>query len=223
VGAEPDGEVVSAAASRRGEVARVCAFTDGVFAIVITILVLDVKVPDLGSNESLRASVEEAQPTVVAWVISFLITGMYWAMHRGLFAQVRFADTQVVWLNLLFLLPVCLVPYAASAMGGYPDDPLALHLFGVILIATTIGRLTMVAYLDRRPELLWETPTQQTRLLLLLTAAFPLVVYAAAMLVATVSPFWSRFLFLSVPGLYLVLVAGLRLDRRTRVAAEDLS
>lgn len=84
---------------------------------------------------------------------------MYWAMHRRLFAQVRFANTRVVWLNLLFLL----------------------------------------------------------------TAGFPLIVYAAAMVVAASSPFWARFLFLSVPGLYLLLVAGLRVDRRTRVAAEDLS
>ncbi len=205
------------------ETDRVVAFSDGVFAIIITILVLDVRVPDLASGQSLRDSLDEVWPTLVSWIISFLIVGLYWVWHRGTFANVRAADLATVALNLLFLLPVSLVPYAASAIGEYPDDPLALHLYGGVLVATTSVRVVLVMYLDRHPALLWETPTPQVRRLRVLAAAFPLAVYAVAIAVADASPALSRILFFLLPGFYVLLLVILRSDRRTRVAAEDLS
>jgi uncharacterized membrane protein len=208
---------------RRLETDRVTAFSDGVFAIIITILVLDIRVPDLGSGQSLRDSLDEVWPTLVSWVISFLIVGMYWVWHRGTFANVREADLPTVCLNLLFLLPASLVPYAASAIGEYPDDPLALHLYGGVLVAATSVRVALVVYLDRHPGLLWETPSAQGRRLRVVAAAFPLLVYAVAMAVADASPALSRALFFLVPGFYVLLVVALRADRRTRLAAQDLS
>ncbi len=65
---------------------RVLALSDGVFAIIVTILVLELKVPPSLSSESLRGIFEELRPTLIAWVISFLIAGMYWVAHRDLFA-----------------------------------------------------------------------------------------------------------------------------------------
>ncbi len=205
------------------ETDRVVAFSDGVFAIIITILVLDIRVPDLASGQSLRDSLDEVWPTLVSWIISFLIVGLYWVWHRGTFANVREADLVTVALNLLFLLPVSLVPYAASAIGEYPDDPLALHLYGGVLVATTSVRVGLVVYLDRHPALLWETPSAQGRRLRVLAAAFPLAVYAVALAVADASPSLSRTMYLLLPGLYVLLIAILRRDRRTQVAAEDLS
>jgi uncharacterized membrane protein len=202
---------------------RLVAFTDGVFAIIITILVLDLQVPDLGSGQSLRQSIDDVQPTFTAWVISFLLTGMYWVVHRALFAEVRYADLPTVWLNLLFLLPVCLVPYASSAIGEYPDDPLAMHLYGTVLIAATVMRVAMTYYLVRRHHLLWEPQSTQKRRLWLSLAGFPLVVYTLAMVVADASTAASLILYLVVPGLHLVLVAVLRTNARTRSAAEDVS
>jgi uncharacterized membrane protein len=208
---------------RQFAVDRLVAFSDGVFAIIITILVLDIRVPDLGSGQSLRDSLDEVWPTLVSWVISFLLVGMYWVGHRSTFANVRYADIPTVWLNLLFLLPISLVPYAASAIGGYPDDPLALHLYGLVLVAVTCVRVILLAYLQRHPALLWHPPGRETRRLGQLAAAFPLLVYGVAMAVADASPALSRFLFFVVPGLYLLLVVLLRTDRRTRAAAEDIS
>ena len=90
---------------------RIVALSDGVFAIIITILVLELKVPPHLSQESFPGLVEELRPTVVAWVASFLITGMYWVGHRDVFAGVRFVNRDLVWLNLLFLLlPAILTP-----------------------------------------------------------------------------------------------------------------
>ena len=208
---------------RRLDPGRVLAFTDGVFAIVITILVLELKVPDLASGQSLADSLEEMRPTFVAFVISFLIVGMYWAWHRSTFAQVRYVDTTTLWINLIFLLPVSMIPFAASVIGEYPDEATALYLYGVVLIAVTLVRIWLYWYLHRHPALMWHEASEQTRRLGTITAAAPLLVYIVAMLVADALPALSLLLYFGMPLLYLGLVAFLRTDRRTKHAAEDLS
>jgi uncharacterized membrane protein len=96
--------------SRQASPDRVLALSDGVFAIVLTLLVLEIGVPENLATESLRSSLLELRPTLVAWVISFLITGMYWVGHRDLFNRVQSVNRDLVWLNLLFLLAVSLIP-----------------------------------------------------------------------------------------------------------------
>ncbi len=202
---------------------RLLVFTDGVFAIIITILVLELKVPDLASGQSLRESLAEIRPTFVSFVISFLLVGMYWVGHRSSFAQVRYVDRNTIWLNILFLLPVSLVPFAAAVLGEYESEPTALHLYGLILIAATLLRLALDSYLYRHQGLLWQQSSKQVRRLARIATAAPLVVYAIAMLVATWLPWLGLLLYLSIPLLYFGLVTVLKADPRTRVAAEDLS
>lgn len=208
---------------RRLDPDRVLTFTDGVFAIVITILVLDIRVPDLDSGQSLADSLEEMRPTFVSFVISFLIVGMYWAWHRGAFAQVRYIDTSTLWLNLLYLLPVSMIPFAASMLGEYQDQPTALHFYGAVLIAATLVRIVLYWYLGRHPALLWEDATKSSNRLGILTAAAPLVIYGVAMAVANSLPGLSLVLYFIMPLLYLGLVTFLQTAPRTKAAAEDLS
>lgn len=202
---------------------RLLTFTDGVFAIIITILVLELKVPDLGSGQSLVEALEDIRPTFIAFVISFLLVGMYWTWHRGTFSQVRYIDLNTMWLNLLYLLPVAMIPFAASTLGEHETDPAALHLYGVVLITATLFRVVLDLYLRRHPGLLWQTPSKQARRLATAAAAAPLVVYAVAMLIAEWVPWLSLLLFLSMPMLYFGFVALLKADPRTRVAAQELS
>lgn len=211
----------TAAEQRRGDPERVKAFTDGVFAIIITILVLEIGVPADLPEQSLREAVEETGPELLAWVISFLITGMYWMWHRDLFAQVRYVNRDVVWLNLLFMLPAALIPFAASVLGEYHDEPIALHLYGVVLIATALMRWVLYAYVMRRPSLLWDPPTHRGRRIGGLIAVSPIVVYGLAMLVAGASPTLSLVLYLAIPLLYFALIAILRQRPDTKDEAQD--
>jgi len=202
---------------------RLLTFTDGVFAIIITILVLELEVPDLGAGQSLREALSDIRPTFVAFIISFLLVGMYWVWHRSAFAQVRYVDLNTVWLNLLFLLPVAMIPFGASMLGEYEGDATALHVYGVVLIAATLFRTVLELYLHTHPGLLWQTPDKQAQRLGTVTAAAPIVVYGIAMLIADWVPTLSLLLYLALPLLYLGLVAVFKTDPRTRVAAEDLS
>ena len=104
-------------AERRGNPEPISAFVDGTFAIIITILVLEIGVPSDLSEQSLRPALDEIGPTLIAWVISFFLVGMYWVWHRDLFVKVRHVNRDAIWLNIIFLLPVCLVPFAAAVLG----------------------------------------------------------------------------------------------------------
>jgi len=202
---------------------RVVALSDGVFAIIITILVLEIAVPENLSERSLLEALDDLQATFVAWVISFLVTGMFWVVHRDLFARVRVVNRDLVWLNLLFLLPVSLIPFAASVLGRYPDEPVAMHLYGVVLIAATLMRFVLYRYVARRPALLWpDVPTGRAGLGLAITAA-PIAVYLLAMLVADASTALSAVLYFSVPVLYFVFVTVLREHPSTRSEADDFT
>jgi uncharacterized membrane protein len=202
---------------------RVVALSDGVFAIVVTILVLEIAVPEGLSEQSLRQVLEELRPTLVAWMVSFLITGMFWVAHRDLFSRVRSVNRDLVWLNLLFLLPVSLIPFAASVLGKYPDEPIALHLYGVVMIVATVARTVLYWYVLRRPALLWSDPGHQHRRFALTLSASPIIVYALAMAVADVSAPLSVTLYFAVPVLYFLLVTLLRDRAGTRAQADEFT
>jgi len=209
--------------SRLASPERVVTLSDGVFAIVLTILVLEIAVPEGLSEQSLRQVLESLRPTLVAWVISFLITAMFWVVHRDLFSRVKTVNRDLVWLNLLFLLPVSLIPFAASVLGKYPDEPVALHLYGVVMIAATVMRTVLYWYVIRRPALLWPDVVPERSGLVLTIAASPIVVYALAMAVAAVSAPLSLVLYFSVPGLYFLLVTLLREQASTRTEADEFT
>jgi len=214
---------LTAREQRNGSPDRLMAFTDGVFAIIITILVLEIAVPDLGSGQTLSQSLEELRPTFLAYVISFILVGAYWMWHRNAFAQVRFVDHNVQWLNLVYLLLVALIPFAAATLGEYEQDPVALHLYGAVLIGATVARVGIDWYLGRHPGLLWHSMSVQARRLSLLAAAAPVVVYTIGMILAGTAPYLTLLLYVSMPLLYVVLIVVLKSDPRTRAASEDLA
>ncbi len=225
----PDPRTAPVGSAGRGRTARlssperVAALTDGVFAIVLTILVLEIAVPENLSEASLRQVLEELRPTVVAWVISFLLTAMYWVAHRDLFLRVRSVNRDVVWLEPPVPLPVGLIPFAASVLGTYPDDAIALHLFGFVMVVATVMRLVLYVYVMRRPTLLATQQVPERIGLGLAIAAAPIAVYALAMAVAGTSTTASLILYFAVPILYFLLVTLLRDRTGTRAEAEEFS
>jgi len=210
------------AEQRKANPERLVFLTDGVVAIIITILVLDIKVPELGSGQSLANSLAEVRPTFISFVLSFLLVGMYWTLHKQTFNQVRYIDHNATWLNLLFLLALALVPYASSALGEYSTEPTALHLYGAVLIAASLLRLGLNTYFVTHPGLLWQVDTKQAHRLAVITGLAPIVVYVVAMVAAGWSTTLSLVLYSSIPVFYFVGVTILKSDPRTRNAADEL-
>lgn len=200
---------------------RLATLTDGVFAIVLTILVLEVAVPPDLSEASLRHVLADLRPTLAAWVLSFAIVGMYWTSHRDLFARIRSANRDLVWINLLFLMPVCLIPFGAKLIGEYPAEPIALHMYAAIVLSAALMRLGMYAYVVRRPQLLWDATLDREAWLGFVIAAVPIGPYLVAMAVAGWSTTLSRALLFAAPVAYFVVITVLRDRPSTRAEAED--
>jgi uncharacterized membrane protein len=141
---------------RTHDPARVLALSDGVFAIIITLLVLAVHVPELTQGHSLNEALAELRPSLTAFVISFILAGMYWVAHRDLFALIRRTDRGLVWLNILYLLPLCLLPFGAGLIGRYEHESVALRIYGLLLVAIAVMRAVIWLYATNRPHLLWQ-------------------------------------------------------------------
>jgi hypothetical protein len=125
-----DEEVARRRYEREHDPARVLALSDGVFAIIITLLVLEIHVPELSQGQTLKEAMEEVRPSFFAFLISFVVVAISWAGHRDLFALIRRTDRLLVWLNILYLLPLCVIPFGASLLSRYEDAAIALQMYG---------------------------------------------------------------------------------------------
>jgi uncharacterized membrane protein len=188
--------------ARQTDPARLAALTDGVFAIIMTLLVLDIHVPDLKPGQSLADAMRELRPTLVAFVISFVLVGLYWVSHRDLFALIRRSDRNLVWLNILFMLPVTLLPFGSALLGRYEHEPRALELFGLVLLLIVVMRAWLWLYVSGTPDLLYVPIDPMTRRSGFLLASLPGLGFLAAILAATVSTTASLATFAAIPLLY---------------------
>jgi len=114
---------------------RICAFTDGVYAIVITLLVLELKAPEVPglTDEQLLADLMKQSRVFLAYFISFFVVAWLWFRHHGIFRALERSNNVVILLNFIHLLFVSLIPYTTSLAGRYSQDQLSvILLFGNI-------------------------------------------------------------------------------------------
>jgi uncharacterized membrane protein len=210
----PQGDGRRALLERAHDPARVLALSDGVFAIIITLLVLEIHVPELTQGHSLNEALGEIRPSFTAFVISFILAGMQWAGHRDLFALIRRTDRNLVWLNILYLLPLCLLPFGAGLLGRYENEPVALRIYGLLLVAIAVMRAVIWLYATNRPHLLWEPLDDRQRRAGLALNLSPGIIYLLAFLIAKAAPGVSLAIYAAMPVLYFLSITVLRRGRQ---------
>ncbi|HUN21620.1 MAG TPA: TMEM175 family protein [Anaerolineales bacterium] len=131
---------------------RLEAFSDGVFAIVITLLILDIKIPNVEPT-ALLSSLVNILPQVLTYVMSFFIVGLYWHLHHQVAAQIKQIDEPFVWLNLVWLLFVSVLPFPTSLLGRYPLQPISLAIYGANLILVNVTGFLILVYFRYHPNL----------------------------------------------------------------------
>lgn len=145
---------------RRWGTSRVEAFSDGVFAIAITLLVLDINVPESDFDHLLTA-LKDLWPTYLGYLISFLAIGGVWLQHHQLFSYLRRVDGPLMRRNLALLLFVSFLPFptrltAEAVTVSREAERVAVALYGVTLILITLTLALMWRHATRDPELLEE-------------------------------------------------------------------
>ncbi|HEU5047233.1 MAG TPA: TMEM175 family protein [Rickettsiales bacterium] len=132
---------------------RIEALSDGVFAIIVTLLVLDLKTPELHDPKSVMElwhSLLAQAPRFLSWLISFVIVCKFWLNHHHLLRLARSADYGMIWLNSIFLMFQSFVPFPTALMGSYPDNALAVSFFGLVMAFNTLLFIGLKAYIVRR-------------------------------------------------------------------------
>jgi uncharacterized membrane protein len=141
---------------------RLEAFSDGVFAIAITLLVIEIRPPEVGDGESLASGLWDQWPNYTGYALSFLILGVMWLNHHRMFQPVRRVDGRVLVLNLNLLLWAALIPFPTAVVaehltGDTADAKTAVALYGgVILLAAVAFTLLYVAI--TRPAIVDDLP-----------------------------------------------------------------
>ena len=119
---------------------RLEAFSDGVIAILITIMVLELRMPEGGDWAALRS----VAPTFFAYVMSFVYLGIYWNNHHHLFHTVDRVTGAMLWANLHLLFWLSLVPFVTHWMGDNGHAPLPTALYGIVLLCAGLSYTILV-------------------------------------------------------------------------------
>jgi uncharacterized membrane protein len=127
------------------DLSRIAAFSDGVMAVAITLLVLNIETPSVAEDD-LGEALVDLLPSVLAYLLSFALIGRYWVIHHQLFSKfVRF-DGRLVMLNLLFLMLIALVPFSTDLYDQYTDAPLAAAVFAGSLAVAALVHCAMTVH-----------------------------------------------------------------------------
>ncbi len=191
---------------------RLVALTDGVFAIVMTILVLELGAPaadELVGGSALGDALREMWPDFAIYALSFLVLGMFWLMHHAIFDNVVQYDMTLQWLNIIYLMFAALIPFATALFGGNGATRWTALIYGLnmlLLVATEWGLWAYATHDHRlvRPDLEEPLIRGGRRMGAIYTA-----VLAAALALAFLSPLGSFLVYgLVVLGFFLATVGG---------------
>jgi uncharacterized membrane protein len=155
---------------------RILNLSDGVFAIAITLLVLDIRVPDIPEGTELPAALLSLWPKYLGYILSFVVISSLWIVHHSIFRGIKAYDRTLLYLNFLFLMLVAFVPFLTSLLGEYGNQQLPVAIYAVTL---AVGRLLLTAihwYSTRNARLLDEArDPAEVRFFLIRGLALPAV------------------------------------------------
>jgi uncharacterized membrane protein len=211
-----------------GPTRRLDALIDGVFAIVMSIIVIEIEVPK-GPPAELLDQIGENVPTLLGYALVFLTLGTIWFGNRTQSDYARYVDNAYVWLNLLLLGLVAFVPFTANLLAHFPTERVAVVTFGIHVTAITLVHGSLWLYLSRHPELLHDGMTDEYRRRSRFPAFTPAVGYGLATLLGLAWPVAGLVGYLLVPvpyvsGLFyrwLRNIAQASISRAAVDAAED--
>ncbi len=203
---------------------RICFFTDGVFAIAITLLVIEFKVPVIehATDATLWHSLKEMTWKLLGFVISFCIVGYYWSVHHRIFGYVKKYTSRLLWLNLSFLFSVVLLPFTSGLLGEYAIEtelhlPYAVYVINICLTAFMNALLWFYLSNDNLDLLTHKISKDRILLGFYFTLVVP-VIFLISLGLVFINPTIGRLVPLFIP---LVLKYGLNgLSARANITEE---
>lgn len=184
---------------------RLLALADGVFAIAITLLVLDISVRQGLDPAAFRHALREAVDALLAYALSFVVIAALWRDHRRIFANVVRVDAVLVRLTLAGLGLVALMPFPTTLLADYGGQPEAVAIYAGAVVAVDAVHLAMLLYLARRPQLLSSPLSADGVQLLSADFGTTVLVFLVSVPLAFASPTGAKWFWLALVPVRVVL------------------
>jgi uncharacterized membrane protein len=120
---------------------RIISFSDAVIAVAITLMVVQVQMPESVAADQLPQALRELIPTFTSYVFSFYMVAVYWIEHHRMFKYIKRYDDALIWLNLLLLMLIAVVPFATNLLDTYTSEQIVVFIYAALIAA--VGLLTM--------------------------------------------------------------------------------
>jgi uncharacterized membrane protein len=180
---------------------RVIFFTDAVFAIVMTLMILDLKPPQFDSPFGGAHAVRAMASHFLALVMSFFVIGVFWIAHLSTTRRLRHFDWASVVANLIFMFPVCLIPFATAWWGRDLNAPFPWGMYCGTMVACSLANLALVLTVSRGGGRLLGGITRQERVYRAARAASPWIAFVVGIaLMAAGQLRLAHFCWLLIPA-----------------------
>ena len=177
------------------EFSRIVAFSDGVFSIAITLLVLGLEIPKHLANADIADALWDERENLVAYAISFAVIGRFWVVHHRFFGEVTAFDARLIALNLFYLAWIVLIPFSSQVLGEYGGTTPAVVLYAANLTGVILIGFWQVSD-ARRAGMTSMTPASHREQRL--RAIYIATVFAASIPVAFVTPSLAPLMWLAL-------------------------
>ena len=199
---------------------RIEALIDGIFAVALTLLVLDIKLPEdvtYATNEALWQRLVALERHFAIYAISFIVIGIYWVAHHVQFHYVRYTDRRLIWINMFFLLMISFLPFATDLVGDHEDLILPCEIYGFALLILSGLSWVHLRYLARHPYLASPDLTPEAVRLLKRRIAMFTLIPMLSMLVALVNTRLALYAYLFLATVHFLPA---RIDEHIYVSPE---
>ena len=182
---------------------RIVFFSDAVCAIAITLLALEIRVPDVENVAELGDAILSLTPAIFVFILSFVQVGLFWYAHHRLFRSIKRYDDRLIWLNILFLLLVAFLPVPSATVGRYGAERPAVIFFAACLCLLGFAELLLWRYASKDYRLIDEhLPSYEIRHVYVRIMTV-IGIFLLSILIAFVSPqlamlSWLLILFVQV-------------------------
>jgi uncharacterized membrane protein len=191
------------------EKARIAALVDGIFAVAMTLLVLDLRLPEglkMSSDAEVWHQLLELTGRFLTYTLSFVVLGIFWIGHHSLFHFVRKVSRGMLWLNLLFLLFITLVPFSTNLLSAHTHLQIPIVVYGINMLLLSLTSLWQLSYLAHHPELTHDQLTPFWIANVRRRISIPVIIVVASIAISFYNPnlamsaYWLLMVFHFLPG-----------------------
>lgn len=190
--------------------ARLVSFSDGIFAIAITLLVFNLKIPEIpaGNHDRLFSTIMAMVPRFITYFMSFLLIAVFWFIHHHMFHHIHRIDDIFIWINVLYLLGISFLPFPSALLGAYPDETSALVFYICSMSFVGFMLMSMWGYASYHHRLIdKELPRTAIRYYFMRGLCSQLV-FLITIVLALIHLSWGQhFLLLLIPLQFLLQMA----------------